>query len=296
MILLLALCAQAEEFRLDVAPTAVTVYADRARVIRRTSLAVAAGRHQFVFEGLPSSTDTRSINAVVAAGQLAGLDVRRVTSVEAADVRVAEISEELQALGDGRVDVSDRITSLDQRISGLALARVAAAEALSAQLLVADRAPARARELRAALSDDEQAARALHRAATVELRQLDEQIGVLKRERGSLGSSLPDTHSAVVHVDVARAGKVTVDLAYIIPGASWRPRYDLRASGDTSRVALGLSAMVSQRTGEDWGDVELTVSSAQPGRGTTVPQLDPFWLSPMRERRAKRMVLDEMAI
>ena len=39
---------------------------------------------------------------------------------------------------------------------------------------------------------------------------------------------------------------------------------------------------VSQRTGEDWSDIALTLSTARPHRGAALPDLSPIWISIMR--------------
>jgi uncharacterized protein (TIGR02231 family) len=43
-------------------------------------------------------------------------------------------------------------------------------------------------------------------------------------------------------------------------------------------VELTFLGSVSQRTGEDWADARLAVSTAEPGRGLWVPELSPRWL------------------
>ena len=60
-------------------------------------------------------------------------------------------------------------------------------------------------------------------------------------------------------------------------GAGWQPVWDARLEPERERVELGLQAQVQQTTGEDWQNVALTVSSAQPERRTTVPELQPLY-------------------
>lgn len=88
----------------------------------------------------------------------------------------------------------------------------------------------------------------------------------------------PGDHAALLlTVDVATAGPVTLDIVHFIPDASWSPVYDL-ALDDRSRPAaltVARSALVSQYSGEDWAGVDLTLSTAQPGR-----QADPSMLYP----------------
>ena len=262
-----------------VPPTSVTVFADRARVTREATVNLATGDQEVVFSGLPATMFSDGMTADVRGdGVLRGIDVRRVTAAEIADRRVREIQAEQQALIDERQGVMDEAFAYQAEVANLEASRRAAASALSKQLLVGKGAPEQATQIRATLSNEETAARAAWRNADERSRDLLDRIAALDRERGSLGSGGTDTFEAIVHVEVARAGSFGVDLSYLVSGAGWVPRYDIRGDADKGAVEVALSAMVQQHTGEDWHQVELTVSSARPGLGTVVPTLDPFWL------------------
>lgn len=73
-------------------------------------------------------------------------------------------------------------------------------------------------------------------------------------------------------VDVAVAGEVSVELAYLVPSAAWRPRHRATLVGD--RMVLESEAFVWQRTGEDWDDVALSFSTERPSLGVDPPTLE----------------------
>ncbi len=72
----------------------------------------------------------------------------------------------------------------------------------------------------------------------------------------------------------AAAGAARLLLEYHVPGARWAPAYALRFEKDYSRVDLALRAVVAQRTGEDWGDVRLTLSTADMQSWTELPEMN----------------------
>ncbi|CCA74226.1 hypothetical protein PIIN_08179 [Serendipita indica DSM 11827] len=84
-------------------------------------------------------------------------------------------------------------------------------------------------------------------------------------------------------VHAAKDGAAKICLKYLVSRASWAPLYDLRASiGPTkTEISLQYRATVTQRTGEDWGDVELTLSTASPQLASEIPKLTPQWLNPI---------------
>jgi uncharacterized protein (TIGR02231 family) len=279
MIAFLASLSFASVHEVDSTPSAVTVFADRARVTRTVTVELPSGRQEVVFHGLPAAMYSDGLTGDARGpGVMRGIDVRYVTATEAADRRVKEIEAQLEGLADQRQAAVDASTAAQLEVAAIQQARQQGAVALSQQMLVGEHAPQQASAIRGSLDAEETAARAAWRAADQRVRAVDDQVGALDRERSTLGSSSTDTWDATVHLDLDRAGRVEVDVAYLVAGASWEPRYDVRGDADKGKVELALSAMVTQTTGEDWDGVKLTVSSAQPGLGTIVPVLDPFWL------------------
>lgn len=77
-----------------------------------------------------------------------------------------------------------------------------------------------------------------------------------------------------VQADMPVAG--TMDINYLVNGASWSPSYDLRASGVNSPVELTYKANVYQNSGENWDNVMLKLSTNNPNKSKVKPQL-PVW-------------------
>lgn len=67
------------------------------------------------------------------------------------------------------------------------------------------------------------------------------------------------------------ATSATIVVQYGVPGARWAPAYDLRI--DDRRARLGLRAVVSQASGEDWSGVDVVCSTALPQRWTELREL-----------------------
>ncbi|KAJ3361895.1 hypothetical protein GGF31_002008 [Allomyces arbusculus] len=60
--------------------------------------------------------------------------------------------------------------------------------------------------------------------------------------------------------------EVDLDITYIVHRASWTPLYDLRVFSQSDSTKLTYAANMQQSTGEDWTDVELTLSTAKVAR------------------------------
>lgn len=93
-----------------------------------------------------------------------------------------------------------------------------------------------------------------------------------------------------VVVYAQKDGPAEICLKYLVSNASWTPLYDLRAAIGPTKTSISLQyrATIVQRTGEDWKDVELTLSTASPQLGSEIPKLTPQWLNPIVPQRMMR--------
>jgi hypothetical protein len=72
------------------------------------------------------------------------------------------------------------------------------------------------------------------------------------------------TGEIFVKVSLKSAAQSDMKITYLVNEARWFPSYDIRARNIKSPVAITYKTNVSQHSGEDWDDVTLTVSSANP--------------------------------
>jgi hypothetical protein len=80
---------------------------------------------------------------------------------------------------------------------------------------------------------------------------------------------------AVLLVDreAGMGGKVRLNYLVDEKSAAWRPQYKLRAGAAKEPVQVDYQALLVQQTGEDWGNVDLTLSTAQPMLNAAPPEL-----------------------
>lgn len=69
-----------------------------------------------------------------------------------------------------------------------------------------------------------------------------------------------------------------IDLSYLVGNVSWRPFYDIRIKDNKSNVQFFLKANITQSTGEDWNNVNLKLTTANPAEGGIKPELQTNWL------------------
>lgn len=123
------------------------------------------------------------------------------------------------------------------------------------------------------------------RAVRSRRRRLEEEWN---QARTALEAAEEQPAELVAHLDVTvearRAGAARLTVSHLVPCALWRPSY--RATLTDGSLRLESEAVVWQRTGEDWSDVDLTLSTARSALAGEPPALTEDLLT-LRERSAE---------
>ena len=82
-----------------------------------------------------------------------------------------------------------------------------------------------------------------------------------------------NTSEIVVSVSADVATVADFEVNYVVANAGWYPVYDLRAVNTKSPIQLGYKANVFQSTGEEWKNVHLKLSTANPNLSGLKPEL-----------------------
>lgn len=132
-----------------------------------------------------------------------------------------------------------------------------------------------------------------------EIIELNKQLELLQRKLQKLQAGRSRTErEAVLVVNNPGKKKAAIELSYLVNNASWLPQYNLRSRPDESKVAVEYNAIMHQASGEDWVNVALSLSTAQPTTVAGAPILEPIkvevteaggrWWGLLRARKAAR--------
>ena len=280
-LLLLAAALGAAEVKTDgAAITQVTVYADRAEVVRTFKGRLEAGEQTLVFDRLPGATRLDQLR-VEGRGAFTLVDIRPETiqTKEVANAQVRALQDALkaqdlrqQALNQTEARLTFQKSALDKMLARLTTAGKESANPemdplkWAAFLDFQDKQLAEVDRQLLALQTDREAVR-------VEVDRLNRELGALR------GNERRSRLLAKVNLDVRQAGEVEVNLSYLVRGPSWSPSYDMRADTKAKTLEVTYRAEVRQATGEDWQGVSLRLSTAQPGLAGREPKMDPWFLT-----------------
>ncbi len=108
-------------------------------------------------------------------------------------------------------------------------------------------------------------------------KNLNKQLGLLQHQRAELtAGAQKSVREALLFVEKRSDVKESVRLSYLVNNCYWSPSYTIRAGKDRKNVAVECNAVISQMTGEDWSDVQLTLSTASPALSASGPGLAPL--------------------
>jgi len=101
-------------------------------------------------------------------------------------------------------------------------------------------------------------------------KRLEESSSSIRGQRAALYRAAIITLSEATQ---APEGETRLALEYAVRGARWVPGYELRMPRSLDSGTLRMRASVLQRTGEDWTNVKLSLSTADLHRRADVPEL-----------------------
>ncbi len=252
----------------------VTVFADRAEVTRAGTL---SGGRTVRFAGLPGWVDEESVRVRLSPAQgtrIADVRVQREFLAQASDAAVREAEAAVQQLDDQmrRLNAERQVLRqsrehLDKIVlfSADKLPRDGASRPVPPEEyagfldFVSERLQSLL-EQEIAIEERERALRPQRSAAQLALNEL--------RAQRSLRETV-----VTVRFEQAPSRETTVELTYMLPGASWEPAHELRVANGSGGVRFVSYALVSQTTGENWDGAELTFSTQSSSAPQRIPEL-----------------------
>ncbi len=260
----------------------VVVFPDRATVVRKASISISSsGEHEFEVEGIPSAADPSTVRlSGSGTGGLVFGAVQMTTDYEPPDSgRLAEIEERLKVIDDELNALTQRRDALNIERNYLTRIGDISAGGATFEIRTGDVDPQAYKQTFDFL-DTELSGLADRQVELGKLeRSLNEEKRRLQRERANLGYGKDKGYIAKFTIKSSSAGRADIELSYTVWNAGWSPSYDARSNAEDGTVELTYYGQVQQRTGEDWNNVKITLSTSRPALGARAPELDPWYLS-----------------
>jgi hypothetical protein len=254
---------------------AVTVYQDSALVTREVDVPEGAGSVELVVSPLPEQTVNSSLYSEGTDGLrilTTRFRMRPILEDTREEVRKAE-AEFKQLKLDGE-KLQSEIAVITQNLQMLAKLENFTSANLQHQTekgtLNSEAIMALAKYVMDNRATKSDALVGLHDKLRINQEQLE---FTQRRLRDLAAGSTKTERDAVIIVDKKEPAAGKIRLNYLVNSVTWHPQYKFRAGKEKDAVQVEYLAAVVQQTGEDWSNVKLVLSTAQPMLNSAPPDL-----------------------
>jgi len=287
-MILLLLQAVTASSRVD----SVVVYPHQVLVVRTASVTVT-GAGDLIFPYLPGALDDNSVRIKAPGIRVGEVQVRRGYLAEPTP-EVKRLLARVQDLEDQSKGQEDEGAVLKAKEDFLNSIKLGAPEIIAKDLQQGKVATESWRGALAFVGDELMKVKARQVKLGREKEEMQKQLEAARQEYNDAKAAIENRKEVGFNFS-ADAGTFQVELTYVIPNAAdWSPYYELRASPGEGKVNVAYFAKLLQRTGEDWDNVRVVLSTTTPVLGVTPPEPNPWYLSLAEAERAaykKRMLM-----
>ncbi len=259
-----------------------TVFKDRAMVTRSADVNLQKGENTILFSDLTTDIKDESVR-ISASGnseiKILDVKVERRFTAEIREEKINELQKKIDELNRQMQVSTDQLAIYDSKKAFIESLKAESIKYANQKILISTNSPKEWSELLKFIDSNLNEIYKGIRDESYKRSLLDPEIRALK-------STIDQTRKVeqrnykeiIVKIDAAENTKANIQASYIVNSANWYPIYDARVSSKTKQLELSFFAMMQQSTGEDWKDVKLTFSTADPLSVKTLPKLDPWFL------------------
>lgn len=255
--------------------TRVTVYPGSAKILRLASVDLPAGSSSILITGLPLNLQESSLrvsgksaSAVVLSSVSLQRDIH-TDVVQEQEKQLRQQIEQQQLLQQEVRDNKQRQVQLKQFIISMGTGGQGDKPSSYLQL-----PPEQWQQAWTLMQESIDQAQRKMREADQQTKAISKKIQQLQAQLKQVATHQRSTRSARLEVKAAEATRFAVELSYQVHGAGWTPVYDAYLDTETSQLQIRTLAQIRQRTGEDWMNVQATLSTLRPSANTRLPSLD----------------------
>ncbi len=269
IVLIQNIHAQIQQKNIDTKIEKATVFLNGAQINRSGKVAVPTGNSEIIFKGISPYINKQSIQ-VKGEGDFTVLSViykLNYLQEQTKQNDVQKIEDQKEILQD-KIDAENNMMGIYVNEENL-LAKN--------QAIVAQNTGLKTIELKEAADFHRQRLTELKTKETEinkSLKKLNAEMAKLNKQQDELNKQATTaTSEVVVTVQSETIINANFTLSYFVDKAGWYPTYDIRVKDISHPITMAYKANVYQSSGEDWKEVKLTLSTANPQQNGEKPNL-----------------------
>lgn len=260
--------------------TEATVFFDQARVARQASIRVDSGVHRLAIPTEAFLIDKNSVTAEIKGnGEILGVHTTEIPLLEPRQEKILDLENKKNKLLSDKRAIDDKITALDKQKAFL-------------DSVVDFSETQMPSDIKTQMPSMEELGRTVDflgkryseilnkkRSAETKANDLQKEIKIIDRELNMLQSRSDKTATAIeIMFRSPETQNLEITTRYLVKNAGWSPVYRAMADDAVSQIELSMMAEIVQKTGEDWKDATITVSTMVPVKGGRLPELSTWYI------------------
>jgi len=254
--------------------TAVTVFSDRAAITRTIKAQLDSGVNTLTIKDLPGNllVDSLRVNGQSLVDvEITSVEIQRSFTNTFIDKKEAELQKSIQHLQDQYTEHQNQIEALDLQHTFMQSLIKTQPKIMREEMEI--------QQAWVLLQHDSAKMLKARSAALIAQRNIDKEINLVSQKINHLSTGQKNTINALITLETKQKTAGTFSLEYQIPGAGWQAMYDARLDSKNSELRIDQLAYVSQVTGEDWDNIQLSLSTHNPSINANFESLSPWLLS-----------------
>ncbi len=275
LLTVLPLMVLANDLKVPSKISSVTVYLSGAQITRTATCQLKEGSNEVVFTGLSHKIDESSI-------QVSGLQAVSILAM-AYDINYLKTSETDPKVKQWETDVikiQHDIAKLKNKVAGLEEEE----KVITTNRLVSTDNQAldlnRIKEISTYYRERITAIKNEVFETNVQINELQLKVNALHKQLTEANNA-PEKEQGEISIkfDARVATTLNIKLTYLVQDAGWVPNYDIKSTGLNAPLQLAYKANVYQKTGRDWKNVAITLSTGNPNYNIAKPKLEAKYLN-----------------
>jgi len=264
----------------------VTVYHNQALVTRRGKIKLDGGQQEFAIANLPLTVHADSVTARCLDNpnvQLLAVHTERIFANESLQQRTNHISGKIRQLEEQKRQLEDQINSVKLQQTFIQSFSEKSVDRFTSNLNSESLNLTEVQELLDFLGKSYQNYAQSITEQEKELTEIERRLEVLHQQLKQIQQPVYKQIQSSIRILIILAsplpGDCGLEINYLVSQVDWTPLYDLRNSNINKHINLNYLVEIKQKTGEDWTDVNLTISTAKPNLATQTPKLEPWYIT-----------------
>lgn len=269
----------------------VTIYHNQALVTRRGKIKLDGGQQEIAIANLPLTVHADSVTARCLGNpnvQLLAVRTERIYANESLQQRTNQILGKIRQLEEQKRQLEDKINSVQLQQTFIQSFSEKSVDRFTNNLTSEPLNLTEVQELLDFLGKSYQNYAQNITENEKQLIEIEKRLKVLhqqlKQIQQPVYKQIQSSVNIVITLDTSLPGNYELEITYLVSQVNWTPFYDLRTTSNSKQINLTCLAEIRQKTGEDWIDINLTLSTAKPTVVNQSPKLEPWYITSSKLR------------